>query len=469
MEMVKRSNKTNTTADVVAKGVQVGKSKVFLHSDTFEALEVLRNSTMNKAAVALQARTRAFICQNKFYLILGSVLTLQCFSRKLIATLQVNRIRCHERSITIQKYWRSYHAWSLYQNTLFITTWCQRFWRANKVREQFAQIKQYRSAIIIQSAWRSHAFQQCHQELRNAAIVIQCFYRTCFAAQMLQQLKREARDVKGIAMERDRLRMQMKQMQQELDSWTTSQTSASQDEKIRALYQECAKKDQELQVLRQEVESLRGSGRSVPSTLPLTVTVDTPLSPSKAVRSSPADLMLLPSSESSLTKSTGLMPASPSLLDSAVEGLPQLECSQVSLPGSSVDISEERLNVLSLDQTTESSFIDCNTIEELPFHHAVVLGDLEMLLIEIHNTSDIELGINAPDSKGRTPLHIAAQCSNVAMAKSLLSHCAVVANTQDFSGNTALHYSDSPEMTHVLLEGGISPNIPNGDGFSDLY
>ncbi len=55
------------------------------------------------------------------------------------------------------------------------------------------------------------------------------------------------------------------------------------------------------------------------------------------------------------------------------------------------------------------------------------------------------------------------------MAKSLLSHCAV-ANTQDFSGNnTALHYSASPEMTQVLLEGGISPNIPNGDGLCALH
>ena len=54
------------------------------------------------------------------------------------------------------------------------------------------------------------------------------------------------------------------------------------------------------------------------------------------------------------------------------------------------------------------------------------------------------------------------------MVKILLSHDAVP-NTQDFTGNTALHYAVSPEMTQILLEGGISPNIPNGDGLCSLH
>lgn len=161
--------KMDDITDVVSWGVQVGKSKVFLRTTAFQGLEELRNSTMNKAAIMLQARARVFLCQNKFYLILGSVLTLQCAARKLIACLHVRRLRFKERAITVQKHWRSYHAWSRYQNILSLATWGQRLWRGKKVRERFVRIKQYRSAIIIQSAWRSYVFQQCHQELRNAA------------------------------------------------------------------------------------------------------------------------------------------------------------------------------------------------------------------------------------------------------------------------------------------------------------
>jgi len=68
----------------------------------------------------------------------------------------------------------------------------------------------------------------------------------------------------------------------------------------------------------------------------------------------------------------------------------------------------------------------------------------------------------------RSPLHIAVQRSNLELVQILLSHDAI-ANTQDFSGNTALHYADSPDMTRVLLEGGVSPNIPNGAGLCSLH
>lgn len=88
-----------------------------------------------------------------------------------------------------------------------------------------------------------------------------------------------------------------------------------------------------------------------------------------------------------------------------------------------------------------------------------------MLSASIH--SHFRFSFQCPTTN-RTPLHIAALCSNSELAKILLSHYAV-ANTQDFSGNTALHYADSSEMTRILLEGGISPNIPNGNGLCALH
>lgn len=68
----------------------------------------------------------------------------------------------------------------------------------------------------------------------------------------------------------------------------------------------------------------------------------------------------------------------------------------------------------------------------------------------------------------RTPLHIAVQCCNLELVKALLAHDAV-ANTQDSLGNTALHYATSPEMTQLLLDGGVSPNVPNEGGICSLH
>ncbi|KAL3770357.1 hypothetical protein ACHAWU_003577 [Discostella pseudostelligera] len=454
LENEMRQTNVDEIADIVSWGVQVGKTKVFMRTTAFEAFEKLRNSALNKAATILQARTRAFICQNKFYLILGSVLTLQCATRKLIASLYVRRLRFNKRSITIQKQWRSYFAWIRYQNILFITAWCQRFCRGKRVRKQCVRMKEYRSAIAIQSAWRSHVFQQCHSQLKNAAIVIQCCYRTRASVRALKQLKREAKDIKSISMERDKLRMEMKQIKQQLehvrdmhnrntldksDSWTTTdKTTASQEETIRLLSQECSKKDQELLRLRQEIESLRGRGRGV---------------------------MLPPSSS---TKGRTLLQTSTSLLDSESDVLPQLEYSQVSFPDSTMENTYEVENTSVADQSICSSFAHGINLGEIPFHQAIISGDKHRLLEEIRKASCVELGINSTDSKGRSPLHIAVQRSNLELVQILLSHDAI-ANTQDFSGNTALHYADSPDMTRVLLEGGVSPNIPNGAGLCSLH
>lgn len=57
--------------------------------------------------------------------------------------------------------------------------------------------------------------------------------------------------------------------------------------------------------------------------------------------------------------------------------------------------------------------------------------------------------------------------SNIELAKLLLSHYAE-ADTQDSFGNTALHYADSHEMTQILLEGGVCPNISNENGMCAL-
>ncbi|EED88779.1 myosin heavy chain-like protein, partial [Thalassiosira pseudonana CCMP1335] len=173
----------------------IGKTKVFLRVGAFEALEQLRNNAMNAAATKLQAQTRAFLCQSRFFLTLGSILTMQCYARKLISTAYVRRLRYTTRAVTVQKNWRSYSAWSSYQNVLFLTIWCQRFWRGGKVREKFIVIKEYRSAIVIQSFWRSYLLRQCYQHIRQAAIEVQSFARVRNAKRTLARLRRDAKDL----------------------------------------------------------------------------------------------------------------------------------------------------------------------------------------------------------------------------------------------------------------------------------
>jgi len=234
--------------------------------------------------------------------------------------------------------------------------------------------------------------------------------------------------------------------------------STDQDDRIQLLSEECAKKDRELEMLRQEVDSLRD--RSV-----TTQTMPTTISISPRSRSSAFGVPFLPSDTSNIFRDTPNMPSS-NLLDSEMEGLPDLEISRISRHDSR-DNTFDKGHYSSFNLSMASSFMD--SFSSLPFHRAVKSNNYKLLLEEIKNASqDIETSINSVDSKGRTPLHVAVQNSNLEMAKVLLSNHAIV-NTQDYAGNTALHYADSPDMGLLLLEKGSSPNIPNGKGLCSLH
>jgi myosin heavy subunit len=384
--------------DIVSWGVQIGKTKVFLREVAFNALEELRLSTINVAAGRLQSRTRVFLCRSRFLLILGSVITLQCATRKLLARLRVFRLRCTSRAVVIQKNWRSYSAWVYFQNSLFVAITCQRFWRGGKVRESFSSIKEYRAAISLQSFWRSYIQSVVHRQVRDAAIIVQCAFRVYVAKRTARQLRREANDVSLIIRERDQLRLEMKQMRVELEGIrrngssicpsheTMSRTSGmdpsvySQSHEIKMLHQECAKKDRELRELRKQVDSLCGN-KSTPSTLPTTVTISRIESPSF----------------SSLRHTH--VHSSSNLLDSEMADLDDLECSAISTNEESLD----NIQLPSLHLSSDSHPVESG-MHELPLHYAVEHNNKTMFLLELERSCDVDVEINSTDSVGRCVL-----------------------------------------------------------------
>eukprot|EP00569_Conticribra_weissflogii_P007783 CAMPEP_0171338772 /NCGR_PEP_ID=MMETSP0878-20121228/7528_1 /TAXON_ID=67004 /ORGANISM="Thalassiosira weissflogii, Strain CCMP1336" /LENGTH=2045 /DNA_ID=CAMNT_0011840587 /DNA_START=10 /DNA_END=6147 /DNA_ORIENTATION=+ len=430
-----RSKNNGSIMNIVSWGVQIGKTKVFLRMAAFDALENLRNCAMNSAATVLQAQTRTYLCQRMFYFTLGSILTLQCATRRMIASSFVQHLRYNLRAKTIQKYWRSYWAWSSYQNILFIAVFLQRHWRGWRVRQK----------------QRNHDKEEC------AAEIIQCFARRFLAKKMLARMKCEARDFRTGMEKKQSVSKQAKDLIVNVDMAdclaTTQENITDQmnhndhDEKIRMLRKACIEKDRELEILRHEIESLRGSGRSISSTLPSTVTVDTALPSSRSSLFSPLSSPLAFFTPRGDTATPRLLDfqSSPNLLDSEVVGFKDVNQGQFYTPEHSLP-----------------------HFEEFPFHHAIWVNDKESLMNSINNSSDIDRDINAPDLKGRTPLHVAVQCNNVALVRLLLSHNSV-ANAQDIAGNTALHFSQSADITHALLDGGVNPNIPNEEGLCSLH
>ena len=330
VQMKKRdcSSSSGGCSNLVSWGVQIGKTKVFLREPAFVALEDLRMMTINTSAIRLQSLMRGYL------------------------------YRWHSsRAIIIQKYFRSYYKWINFQNIVYLSIWCQRFWRGVKVRKSFSSMIGNRATVALQSS--------VHQQLTNSSIVLQCVFRMHLAKRVLCRLKRDAKDTNMIAQERDRLRIELKQMRQELEKMKIDD-SQSQSEEIRMLYQQCAKKDQELQELREQVDSLCGN-KSATLTLPSTILISRNASPSLGSTSHSKHAQLL---------------ASRNLLDSELANLEELECSRISKKEDSFD--HNQINDL-----------------ELPLHHAIIHDNKAMFLKEVQYSSDIDIEINAIDSSGR--------------------------------------------------------------------
>ncbi len=101
---------------------------------------------------------------------------------------------------------------------------------------------------------------------------------------------------------------------------------------------------------------------------------------------------------------------------------------------------------------------ECFQERQFTILHKIVLG-----LLRVHRDLDVELSastsmINAPDSRGKTPLAWAAQCGHTSALVTLLRHGANPTIVTD-KGWTALHYAaaaPTPDCLSILLEHGAS-------------
>lgn len=102
-------------------------------------------------------------------------------------------------------------------------------------------------------------------------------------------------------------------------------------------------------------------------------------------------------------------------------------------------------------------------------HNAIRQGDARLIDRILLKTSEPCVLVNQGDKYGRAAIHIAALSLNTDIVESLIAKGAVV-NAQDDDGETPLHLAENAETTEILLsKGKANPNIPNVDGICALH
>mmetsp|Transcript_11817 Transcript_11817/g.17718 ORF Transcript_11817/g.17718 Transcript_11817/m.17718 type:complete len:1156 (+) Transcript_11817:170-3637(+) len=217
------------TFDLISVGVQLGKTKVFLRHQAFEALEYLRGQTLYGSATCLQAASRRYLQRKKYENAQRAILKIQSCFRRHRASQRSRLLRMHKSATMIQSAWRGFTASSNFYLSLDLAIWCQSMFRGNRAREQFREMQVNRKASIIQSWWRMTKNRNFFLVQQYVAFNLQKIFRAKQARAILKTLKLEAKDLGRVASERDELRNKVETMRRQLEEVNRKANHSSTD------------------------------------------------------------------------------------------------------------------------------------------------------------------------------------------------------------------------------------------------
>ena len=219
--------------DLLAIGIQVGKTKVFLRRRAFDIIEKMRKDYMVSAAKKVQAVARGYIQYRTYQEYCEANLQLQCWTRVILAGRKVQVARECFSATKIQSAYRQSKARREYNFILFVARWCQRRQRGAAGRARYKAL----------------------DRLRQAAISIQCAVRIRKSLRLLENLKSEAKNLSNVSEERDKFRNRMEEMRLEMERMKV-EAKKEAEEAAKRKAQMDSNKESDATNLREEIQRL---------------------------------------------------------------------------------------------------------------------------------------------------------------------------------------------------------------------
>ncbi|EED88551.1 predicted protein, partial [Thalassiosira pseudonana CCMP1335] len=194
----KKTKKYNPTKALVhaisdqlgdSRGIQVGKSKVFLRRGTYDAIEKLRREKISSSTVRIQSFVSRAVYRQRFAKIRSSIIVIQSSIRIFKARRELSNRRRQHNSVILQRAWRRYSSVTRFTSAKAIARWCQVHQRGAVGRAEYNALNRVRHALCIQRYWRGYASLIAFRHQVYAAIVLQCTRRSCIARRKLSLLK----------------------------------------------------------------------------------------------------------------------------------------------------------------------------------------------------------------------------------------------------------------------------------------
>ncbi|KAG8516120.1 Abnormal spindle-like microcephaly-associated protein, partial [Galemys pyrenaicus] len=188
------------TLQAAFRGMRTRRHLRSMHSSATLIQSKFRSSVMRKrfislknAAVFVQRKYRATICAkhhlHQFLQLQKAVVTIQSSYRRLIVKRKIEEM--HRAAAVIQATFRMHRAYVTFQTWRHASVLIQQHYRGYRAvklqRENF--IRQRRSAVIIQAAYKGMKVRQFMRKRQRAAVIIQSSYRMYRQYNFYQKLR----------------------------------------------------------------------------------------------------------------------------------------------------------------------------------------------------------------------------------------------------------------------------------------
>mmetsp|Transcript_1151 Transcript_1151/g.1867 ORF Transcript_1151/g.1867 Transcript_1151/m.1867 type:complete len:1659 (-) Transcript_1151:525-5501(-) len=255
--------KDDDPVDLIAVGIQVGKTKVFLRRGAYEILEQLRSGKNGESAILIQKIGRGYIDRRGFNQIRSGVIAIQCLARIETAKALVHEKRLNYRATRIQTLWRKGVQHKQYTAAIAVAKWMQRVQRGREARCRYEVLNRARKAAVIQTYWRRLSAYKQFQTTMSAVLTLQCATRCRFARVIFRGAKSQSRDLNSAVTERDDFRKEVQKLRKQLKEANAVVDNAEASASSGVAVEELEAAQTKIEELKTESEKLRNTLKQV--------------------------------------------------------------------------------------------------------------------------------------------------------------------------------------------------------------
>ncbi|KAN0033402.1 hypothetical protein ACTA71_002829 [Dictyostelium dimigraforme] len=212
---------------------KIGSTKVFLRAGQLASLEDMRLEQLDRSATVIQKRWKGFLYRRRYRQLRDASLIIQTKLRSVQAKQQLSQLQRTHSAILIQKVWRAHRDRVQYRKIRDASLQLQTLMRRHLFSEQVHKERCENAAIILQTKIRQILSKREVEKKLHGIILIQARWRMKLAKRVYIQLRAEARSLRTVQEQKNKLQEKLEELQWRLTS-EAKRKQQLEDQKVKS-------------------------------------------------------------------------------------------------------------------------------------------------------------------------------------------------------------------------------------------